>query len=161
MSPDITALRLALCDNGYTPLPLFGKEPPTKDNNPVRGFPGWQHLKNVTRSQCESWSRLWKDAENTGILTRETPAFDLDIYNEEAAIAAEEFIRERVEERGWFLVRIGLPPKRAFLFQTDIPFEKITVNFEQTRQKPEKIEFLCNGQQLVVDGIHPDTGKPY
>jgi hypothetical protein len=158
---DITALRFALSVNGYTPLPLFGKAPPNENNNSVRGLTGWQHLKNVTRSQCESWRRLWEDAKNTGILTRDTPAFDLDILNEEAAIAAEGFIRERVEERGHFLVRIGFPPKRAFLFQTDNPFDKITVNFTQTRQKPEKIEFLANGQQLAVDGIHPDTHRPY
>src|SRR5262249_36604050 len=162
MTPDITALRLALVDNGYTPLPLFGKEPPIYGkNNTRKGFSGWQQLRNVNRSQIEVWGRLWEDAENTGILTRETPAFDADILNEEAAIAVEAFIKERFEERGYCPVRIGLPPKRAFLFQTDIPFDKITVNFEQTRQKPEKIEFLANGQQIVVNGIHPDTGKPY
>src|SRR5262249_48830073 len=27
--------------------------------------------------------------------------------------------------------------------------------------KPEKIEFLGDGQQLVVAGIHPDTKQPY
>ena len=27
--------------------------------------------------------------------------------------------------------------------------------------KEEKLEFLCDGQQVVVDGIHPDTHKPY
>jgi hypothetical protein len=162
MSPDITALRLALSDNGYTPVPLFGKEPPAYGkNNKVKGFTGWQLLRNVNRSQCEMWARVWPDAENTGILTRETPAFDADILNEEAARAVEDFVRERFEERGYFPVRIGFPPKRAFLFQTDNPFDKITVNFEQTREKPEKIEFLCNGQQLVVNGIHPETQRPY
>ena len=25
----------------------------------------------------------------------------------------------------------------------------------------QKIELLCEGQQVVVDGIHPDTGRPY
>jgi len=163
MTPEITALRLALCDNGYTPLPLYGKSPPVYGtNNKVKGFAGWQNLRNVTRSQVEMWGRLWEDAENTGILTRETPAFDLDIYNEEAAIAAEEFIRERFEERGYFLPRIGLRPKRAIPFRTLDTFDKIWVNFEPTHDgKPQKIEFLCNGQQLAVDGIHPDTGKPY
>jgi hypothetical protein len=159
---DITALRFTLSVNGYTPLPLFGKEPPIfGKNNKVKGFSDWQSLRNVSRSQCEMWARLWENAENTGILTRETPAFDLDILNEEAAIAVEDFIRDRFEERGYFLPRIGFPPKRAFLFRTNDPFDKITINFVQTRNKPEKIEFLCNGQQLVVAGIHPETGKPY
>jgi hypothetical protein len=163
IAPEITELRVALCDNGYTPLPLYGKAPPIYGtNNKRKGLDRWQELRNVTRSQCEMWGRLWEDAENTGVLTRETPAFDLDIYNEEAAIAAEGLIRERFEERGYFLPRIGLPPKRAIPFRTDKPFDKITVNFEPTHDgKPQKIEFLCNGQQFVVDGIHPDTGKPY
>jgi AAA domain-containing protein/bifunctional DNA primase/polymerase-like protein len=159
---DVLTVRMALCSNGYTPVPLFGKEPPIYGkNNPRKGLDRWQELNNVNRSMCEMWSRLWPDAENTGILTARTPAFDADILNEEAAVAAEALIKERFEERGYCPVRIGLPPKRALLFRTLVPFDKITVNFEQTRGKPEKIEFLCNGQQLVVAGIHPDTGKPY
>ena len=98
---EITALRFTLSVNGYTPLPLFGKSPPIYGtNNTARGLADWQLLRNVNRSQCEMWKRLWPDAENTGILTRDTPAFDADILNEEAAIAVENFIRERFEERG-------------------------------------------------------------
>jgi hypothetical protein len=164
MTPDITSLRVTLCANGYTPVPLFGKSPPIYGkNNKTRGFADWQLLRNVTRSECESWGRLWPDAENTGILTRETPAFDLDIYNEQAAIAVEDFIRDRFEERGYFLPRIGKAPKRAFPFRTNVPFDKITVNLTRAGHEGlgEKIEFLCNGQQFVVAGVHPDTGKPY
>ena len=159
---DVMTLRLALCANGYIPLPLFGKEPPIfGKNNQRKGLDKWEQLNNINRAQVEMWGRIWPDATNTGILTRLTPAFDLDILHEEAAIAAENLARERFEERGYFLVRIGLPPKRAFLFRTLDPFDKITVNFTQTRNKPEKIEFLCNGQQLVAEGIHPDTKQPY
>ena len=25
----------------------------------------------------------------------------------------------------------------------------------------EKLELLCDGQQIIVDGVHPDTRKPY
>jgi hypothetical protein len=109
------------------------------------------------------WGRLWEDAKNTGILTRDTPAFDADILYEEAAIAVENFIRERFEERGYFLPRIGKAPKRAIPFRTDVPFDKITVNLTRAGYEGlgEKIEFLADGQQIVVDGIHPDTGKPY
>src|SRR5262249_54276549 len=155
-------LRLALCANGYTPLPLFGKEPPIYGkNNKHKGLEKWQLLHNVTRDMLEIWGRSWPDAGNTGILTRLTPALDADILNEEAAKAVEDLVRERFEERGYILVRIGLAPKRAILFRTLDTFDKITVNFTETRGKPEKIELLCNGQQLVADGIHPDTGKPY
>jgi hypothetical protein len=78
---EVLALRMALCDNGYTPLPLFGKEPPIYNkNNTTKGLTDWQLLRNVNRSQCLMWGRIWPDAENTGILTRDTPAFDLDIF---------------------------------------------------------------------------------
>jgi len=159
---EVLALRLALCGNGYTPLPLFGKEPPVySKNNKRKGMEGWQLLDNVTRDMLVIWGRTWPDANNTGILTRLTPVLDADILNEAAAIAVENMVRERFEERGYILVRIGLPPKRAILFRTLDTFDKILVNFTETRGKPEKIELLCNGQQLVADGIHPDTGKPY
>src|SRR6516225_7701583 len=55
------------------------------------------------------------------------PCVDIDILNPEAAEAAEALIRERYEERGYILVRIGLAPKRAVLFRTDEPFKKIQV----------------------------------
>lgn len=159
---EVLALRIALCANGYTPLPLYGKVPPAfGKNNTRKGLDRWQDLNNISRAQCEMWARLWPDAENTGILTRLTPAFDLDILYPEAAEAVEAFVRERVEERGYFLVRIGLPPKRAFLFRTLVPFDKIIANVVRTNGKPEKIEFLANGQQIVAAGIHPDTGLPY
>ena len=161
-SEEVLTLRLALCANGYTPLPLFGKEPPIYGkNNKHKGLKNWQLLDNVTREQIETWGNSWPGAINTGILTRITPTLDLDILDEAAAAAVEKLVRERFEERGYILVRVGLPPKRAILFRTLDPFDKITVNFIETRGKVEKIEFLCNGQQIVAHGIHPDTGKPY
>ena len=67
-------------------------------------------------------------------------------------------MRERYEEAGYVLTRIGRPPKRAFLFRTEEPFKKITVNFlARNGGETEKLEFLGDGQQVVVVGIHPDT----
>jgi predicted P-loop ATPase len=159
---EVLQLRFALHELGYLPIPLFGKEPPIYGkNNKHKGLSGWQLLDNVTPEQIDMWSKSWPDANNTGILTRITPALDLDILHEDAAVAAENLVRERFEERGYILVRIGLPPKRAILFRTLTPFKKIAFEFAKTRSKLEKIEFLCNGQQLVANGIHPETGKPY
>lgn len=162
---DVLALRLALCARGYAPLPLYGKEPPIYGkNNKVRGLAKWQQLNGVTREQINMWGKTWPDAVNTGILTRAMPTLDLDILNEEAARAAEDYIRERYEEHGHLLTRIGLPPKRALLFRTDEPFKKIVVNLAAPNggnKKPEKVEFLASGQQVACFGIHPDTGAPY
>ena len=109
-----------------------------------------------------AWERNFPRASNTGILTKYTPVLDADILDEAAAIAVEDLVRERFEERGYILPRIGKPPKRAIPFRTLSPFSKITANLIATDGSTgEKIEFLCDGQQFVAAGIHPDTGKPY
>jgi hypothetical protein len=161
---DATACRLALNHHGFTALPLYGKEPPQfGKNNARRGLAGWQLLSNVTSSQVHMWARVWPDATNTGILTAPTPALDLDLLNELAAIDAEELVRERFEGSGRILVRIGKPPKRAIPFRTEAPFPKITAALTRPGFEGlgEKLELLCDRQQLVVHGIHPETGKPY
>jgi hypothetical protein len=139
-------IRLRLKQAGYAPLPLHGKAPAPKK---------WQQLNGVTDAEMKAWASEWPDAFNTGILTRDTPAFDADIRNEAAAAAIETLVRERFGPA--VLSRVGQAPKRAFLFRTDAPFSKITVNFRGS----EKLEFLGNGQQLAAHGIHPDTRKPY
>ena len=169
MTAEATAHRLKLLASGYCPIPLYGKEPPVynakKKNNRFRGLAEWESLTNVTREQIEMWDKTWPDSTNTGALTRTMPVLDLDILNEEAARACEDFVHERYEDAGHFLSRIGLPPKRAIPFRTEEPFKKFVVNLiapnAKADAKPEKIEFLADGEQVVVDGIHPDTGKPY
>jgi hypothetical protein len=158
----VVALRRALVAAGFTPLPLFGKAPPVFGKNGAkRGLGGWQNLEDVTPEQIDGWGRDWPDATNTGILTRYAPALDLDILNEDAAIAAEDYIRWQFEERGTVLVRIGRAPKRAILFRSVDPFSKIVANVTAPNGAAEKIEFLADGQQLAVAGIHPDTKQPY
>jgi hypothetical protein len=158
---DVTALRLQLVRGGYTPLPLFGKTPPVfGKNNRRKGLSDWEKLDGVTPEQIEMWARTWPDAGNTGVLTRLVPTLDLDILNEEAVRAIEAYVRERYEERGHILPRTGKPPKRAIPFRTEEPFTKIVVNIIAPNGSAEKIEFLGDGQQVVVDGIHPETQRP-
>src|SRR6516165_10129653 len=121
MTAEATAHRLKLLASGYCPIPLYGKEPPVynakKKNNRFRGLAEWESLTNVTREQIEMWDKTWPDSTNTGALTRTMPVLDLDILNEEAARACEDFVHERYEDAGHFLSRIGLPPKRAIPFR--------------------------------------------
>jgi bifunctional DNA primase/polymerase-like protein len=149
----VLEVRQALVDRGYVPIPVEGKIPLQKE---------WQKTENVSRAMLEMWAKTWPRANNTGILTKFTPTLDADILNEPAAIAIEDLVRERSEERGYILPRIGKPPKRAIPFRTLDPFAKITVNLIAANGNAgEKIEFMCDGQQIVAAGIHPDTGKPY
>jgi AAA domain/Bifunctional DNA primase/polymerase, N-terminal len=164
---DAQALRHQLRAAGYCPIPLYGKEPPVynakKKNNSHRGLADWEQLTAVTPEQIDMWSKIWPDSINTGVLTFNMPVLDIDILNEEAACAIEAHVRERFEERGYVLVRIGKPPKRAIPFRVAMdPFKKFNVSLTAPNgSEGEKIEFLANGAQLVVSGIHPETGKPY
>src|SRR2546421_1682074 len=90
------------------------------------------------------------------------PTIDLDICNEEAVVAVEEFISARYEERGPILVRIGRPPKRAIPFRVNTPFKKITTPLIAPPNgiTDQKIELLCDGQQVIFDGRHP-SGVDY
>src|SRR5262249_47603261 len=89
-----------------------------------------------------------------GILTKRSPTLDIDILNEAAVVAIEDLVRERFKGRGLILPRIGRPPKRAIVFRTAVPFAKITANLIAANGGTgEKIEFMCNGQQVVAAGI--------
>jgi hypothetical protein len=157
-----TELRHQLRAAGYAPIPLYGKEPPAYGkNNKRKGLNGWQTLIDVSAEQVDMWERTWPDAANTGCLTRLMPTLDLDILNEEAVRGVEDYLRKRYADDSRFLVRIGKPPKRAILFQTDKPFAKILANITAQNGSGEKIELLANGQQIVVAGIHPETQRPY
>jgi hypothetical protein len=160
---DAKALRQQLRDAGYIPLPLFGKAPPQYGkNNSRKGLGGWQKLENVTDEMIDGWSRDWPDATNTGCLTRTMPTLDVDILDEAAAQAVLAFMRERYEDAGCLLKRVGKPPKFAIPFRTEEPFKKITINLiAPDGSEGQKIEFLGNGEQVVVAGIHPDIKQPY
>src|SRR5258705_9239642 len=109
----ILVVRLAMIDHGFTPIPVIGKVPPLKK---------WQETTVVCKATLEDWDRDWPNASNTGILTRLTPTFDLDLLKEPAAIAAEKLIRERFDGLGCVLTRVGRAPKRAILFRTEASF---------------------------------------
>jgi hypothetical protein len=147
-----TELRLQLLRGGYSPLPCEGKIPVHK---------AWQTRHATNRDDIELWPTVFPSAANTGLLTRLTPTIDIDIKSLEAAEAVEALARERFEERGYVLVRIGEPPKRAIPLRTDKPFDKITRDLIATDGSAQKIELLCDGQQVIAFGIHPGTGKPY
>jgi hypothetical protein len=70
-------------------------------------------------------------------------------------------VREQFGNRGRVIVRFGLRPKRAIPLRTDEPFAKIVVSFNAPNGAEGQIEVLGNGQQCVVNGVHPDTKQPY
>jgi AAA domain-containing protein/bifunctional DNA primase/polymerase-like protein len=149
---DTVTLRGWLAQRGFSPIPCEGKRP---------ALMAWEKHTQTNREEIALWATVYSRAENTGVLTRLMPTIDIDIKNTEAADAIEELARERFEERGYFLVRFGEAPKRAIPLRTNDPFPKIIGNLTAPNGETEKIELLCDGQQVVFFGIHPGTGKPY
>ena len=149
---DPADIRCALLAAGFSPIPLRGKKP---------AFDEWQKKFETNDAEIQLWGSMWPDATNTGILTKFTPAIDIDIMVPDAAAAIEELAREWFGEHGDILVRFGNAPKRAVLLRTDEPFKKIVGLFTAPDGSEHKIEILGDGQQIVVHGIHPDIHKPY
>jgi hypothetical protein len=148
--------RLALRANGYSQICLNGKNP---------AFGSWTNMRDAGEEHFRGWEIQHPRATNTGILTENTPLFDIDVRHPEAAQACEDAVRDWVGDDNTVLLRFGSPPKRAMPFQTSEPFGKISRKFrhpnDKPGNKPHGLEFLCAGQQGVVLGIHPDTGKEY
>jgi Bifunctional DNA primase/polymerase, N-terminal len=149
----VLALRLNLRAGGYSPLPVNGKQPPMDD---------WPKLIGASEDDIRGWEKSFPYAASTGLFTKFTPALDIDVTSEPAAEAVEALVRERFEEHGYFLVRTGRAPKRAIMFRTDTPFKKIKAELTSpTGGSGQKLEFLCDGQQVVCYGLHKETKQPY
>jgi hypothetical protein len=142
--------RKRLLQAGYLPIPTIGKRPP---------IAGWTEI-TATEPIIEGWGKLYPAALNTGILTRTTPAVDIDVNESDIADEIEAALWDMIGSRT--MVRFGQPPKRAILFRTNMPFGKIsTPIFTAPNGLQHHVEVLCDGQQIVVLGTHPVTGKPY
>ena len=144
-----TAYRKHLLAAGYRPLPVNGKAPPIK---------GWPDIE-ATDLLIDRWANEYVDATNTGIITHRTPAIDVDVLDPGVADELQELAERMI---GKSAVRTGRAPKRAMLFRADKPLSKVsTPVFVSPDGRTHKVEILGWGQQIVVQGTHPDTQAPY
>jgi hypothetical protein len=149
----LAALRRKLRELGYSPIPCNGKIP---------SLPGWPEKLAVSDEEINRWGTAYPTATNTGLLTKRTPTIDIDIRIPDAAEAVERLVSDRYADHGTILTRFGQSPKRAIPFRTDTSFFKLACKLiAPDGSDKDKIEFLANGQQFIIDGIHPDTRKPY
>lgn len=151
-SPDLspTAIRHSVLANGYKPIPVNGKRPQIK---------GWQQLSPTTVS-IDAWERGHPDHANTGILTGDVVAIDVDAANPDAS---ERLIAALMKIPGAMQspCRTGRAPKCLFIFRATEPRKKATTPVYIVNGEKCQIEVLGEGQQFVAFGIHPDTDKPY
>ncbi|WOJ95537.1 phage/plasmid primase, P4 family [Congregibacter brevis] len=98
---------------------------------------------------------------NYGVLCASTPMGDVDVYDAELAAWVHSELFPYAE-----VIRYGRKPKFAVPHRTDKPFTKIKSAKwrnpdDWENEHVHQLEFLGEGQQCVVFGVHPDTGSPY
>jgi putative DNA primase/helicase len=152
----VTARRVALLKLGYEPIPILSgrKRPPMN---------GWSEIR-ITIPPDEDvimpWADTYPGALSTGIRTRYTPGFDIDIKDEIVADQVEQALLHIIPS-GTILKRIGQPPKRLIPFRCTTPFKKLVATFKAPDDTVHKVEVLADGQQFVAEGIHETTQQPY
>ena len=144
----ISAYRKSLLAAGYSPVPVKGKKVHLED---------WTNIR-ATNAIIDTWAITRADHLSTGILCFNAPFIDIDVTDEAVAEEIEALLEAEIENSA---VRVGLPPKRAIPFRADTPFKKIAAWFKAPNGLVHKVEILGDGQQIVVDGIHPETHVPY
>ena len=102
------------------------------------------------------------DGSNVGFGGWAYPAFDIDITDPVLAIEAVAAV-ERI--LGPCVVRTGRWPKALVVCRSATPLQSFDIYYERDHELlgPERygIQFVANGRQYVMDGIHPVTGQPY
>jgi putative DNA primase/helicase len=152
----VTARRVALLKLGYEPIPILsGRKRPV--------FNGWQDVRITIPPGPDvitPWADAYPGALSTGIRTRYTPGFDIDIRDQGIADQVEQALLNMISG-GTILKRVGQPPKRLIPFRCATPFKKIAATFKAPDDVVHKVEVLCDGQQFVAEGIHETTQQPY
>jgi putative DNA primase/helicase len=149
----VTARRVRYLTLGYEPIPvLSGRKRPMLD--------GWQDIK-LDINTISGWAGARPSELSTGIRTRHTPGFDIDIRDQGVADQVQQALLDMIPQQGTILKRVGLPPKRLIPFRCTTPFKKISATFKSPDDVVHKVEVLCDGQQFVAEGIHEDTHQPY
>lgn len=142
---------LALIEAGYNIVPIaLGEKAPR--------FGGWQNTK-ADKQQYRAWLSEGRGRHGVGVLTKNTPAVDIDIMDEDIADVVEGWFTEAM---GAAPTRVGQAPKRLLVYKGTTPFPKLrsSVWFDEWDEK-QQIEILCDGQQFVAYHTHPDTRLPY
>ena len=149
----VTARRVRYLTLGYEPIPvLSGRKRPVLD--------GWQDIE-LNVNTVSAWANNRPGELSTGVRTRYTPGFDIDIYDPDVADQVEQALLNMIPQQGTILKRVGLPPKRLIPLRCTTPFKKLAVSFKSPDGVVHKVEVLGDGQQFVAEGIHQDTHLPY
>ncbi len=148
-----------LLRRGYDIIPIGAesKKPPGQDQYGDKYLKGWTKIQ-ATQSKIKDWMMHYPGA-GVGILTKNTPAVDLDVYDPAIVEKLKKWCMKNI---GKTASRIGQEPKLLMIYRSDEPFSKLmSTMYEDPEGRRNRIEILGEGQQFVAFSIHPDTKKPY
>lgn len=140
----------ALHGAGWDIIPVKAKTKKPGELNWQNGFTAEQVAKFAGNGYAEG---------SVGLLAKRFPGVDIDVSDEECAVAIEKFALARL---GSAPMRFGAFPKRLLMYGTDTPFSKLKVYLtgpngpKGTDGKDYAVEVLGDGQQYLIYGEHPD-----
>jgi P4 family phage/plasmid primase-like protien len=129
-----------------------GKAPGRRGPQGWAGYP-WQSAPTTLRDA----EVMETNKANVGLAAARFPALDIDCTDEGLALIVE---KVAVEILGKAPQRIGRFPKRLLMYRTDEPFARMRL-WVKLAGKQHLVEMLGQGQQFVIEGIHPATLEPY
>src|SRR5262245_18401873 len=120
----VTVRRVALVKLGYEPIPILSgrKRPALNGCEDV-------HITVCPEATIAPWADTYPGALSTGIRTRHTPGFDIDIRDRDVADQVEQAWLNMIAYGATILKRVGLPPKRLIPLRCETPFKKISATF--------------------------------
>lgn len=161
MTGSFRKLGTKLVSNGYAIIPIeVGTKGPKTE--------GWQEKFARDESAFERMAKSSRQDCGVGIITRFTPAVDIDCKNAEVVDEMRAWLKDNLGDAP---ERVGNAPKTLMLYRTEEAFSRVASASFQDPDKPEfdargkpkgqRLEVLADGQQFVAYHIHPDTGRPY
>jgi hypothetical protein len=135
-----------------------GKVPGKRRRAGWVGFHGWTNFE-TSLEDLKEW-QPW--GASIGMQGRRFPGLDIDVEDSELADAVQKSAEKAL---GAAPVRFGngarrlLPYAAQGLGKRRIAFQ--SKDLARRGKKPVAVELLGKGQQYVVEGVHPGTGRPY
>ena len=101
---------IPLWENGFTVVPIIPPDSPRPKAGKRPAFEDWQKIEN-TRGQVNGFVKKYASS-GIGILTKNTPAVDIDVYDKDGVKHMMAFVEKKI---GAGPVRVGRKPKKLVL----------------------------------------------
>jgi hypothetical protein len=130
-----------------------GKTPGRLNQNAEWGGFDWINFE-TTEAHLNEWAAT---PAGVGVRCMDLVAIDIDVLREDLADIVQ---RVALDTLGRSTRRIGRWPKRLLVYRMPRPDSR-QLFFRDDKDTEHLVEILGHHKQFVINGIHPDTGKPY